>query len=147
MCLCVHTYIWPSTTNVVHQVREECGFDVTPYLKPGDYVDVVMKEQSVRLYICHGVPQDTVFETQTRKEISVSRCGLARSTSCSYGRKSRGFHSKNSQHTAEIPAVLRAMDRSISSTIWWHHFLDPCVNGSRRTGLSRRYSSNSNNRE
>lgn len=30
-----------------------------------------MKDQRVRLYIIKGVPESTVFEPQTRKEISV----------------------------------------------------------------------------
>ena len=54
------------------QVYEECGFDITPYLNPSEYVDRVMKEQKIRLYVIHGVPEDTKFETKTRKEISVS---------------------------------------------------------------------------
>lgn len=57
---------------LTRQVREECGFDIKPYLKSNDYVDRVMKEQKIRLYVVSGIPMDTVFEPQTRKEISVN---------------------------------------------------------------------------
>lgn len=65
-----------STISVSHadvgsKVREECGFDIAEYIKEKDYVDMVMKEQSVRLYVVRGIPSDTKFEPQTRKEISV----------------------------------------------------------------------------
>lgn len=64
--------LFDSVCSPRRQVREECGYDISPYLKADDFVDLVMKEQSVRLYICRGVPEDTKFEPQTRKEISVS---------------------------------------------------------------------------
>ncbi|KAG5370317.1 mRNA-decapping enzyme subunit 2 [Yarrowia sp. C11] len=54
----------------VREVYEEIGFDISPYLKPDKYVDIRMKGKDFRLYLVRGVPQDTVFETQTRKEIS-----------------------------------------------------------------------------
>jgi hypothetical protein len=54
------------------QVYEETGFDCSPYLNPEDFIEVTMQEQRITLYICPGVPSDTVFQTRTRKEISVS---------------------------------------------------------------------------
>lgn len=54
----------------VREVYEEIGFDISPYLKPDKYVDIRMKGKDFRLYLVRGVPQETVFETQTRKEIS-----------------------------------------------------------------------------
>lgn len=44
---------------------------MSAHIKATDYVDLVMKEQSVRLYVVRGVPMETKFEPQTRKEISV----------------------------------------------------------------------------
>ncbi|KAF9299815.1 mRNA-decapping enzyme subunit 2 [Mortierella antarctica] len=52
------------------EVWEETGFDITEYIKDEDYVEQTMKDQRVRLYIIKGVPESTVFEPQTRKEIS-----------------------------------------------------------------------------
>jgi len=47
---------------------EDEGAERIPY-----YVELVIKEQKIRLYFVPGVKEDTVFETRTRKEISVSR--------------------------------------------------------------------------
>jgi mRNA-decapping enzyme subunit 2 len=38
-----------------------------------DCIESVAKEQRVKLYIVTGIPEDTIFITRTRKEISV--CG------------------------------------------------------------------------
>jgi len=35
------------------------------------YIEITLKEQRIRLYIVPGVSEETGFETQTRKEISV----------------------------------------------------------------------------
>ncbi|KAG0343117.1 mRNA-decapping enzyme subunit 2 [Podila humilis] len=52
------------------EVWEETGFDITPFIQEDDFVEQTMKDQRVRLYIIKGVPETTVFEPQTRKEIS-----------------------------------------------------------------------------
>lgn len=54
------------------KVLEETGFDVGPYLKKQDYIELTMREQRIRLYIIQGVSEDTEFVPRTRKEISVS---------------------------------------------------------------------------
>lgn len=56
----------------IFQVQEETGFDITPYFLPDAFVDLTMKDQSMRLYLVPHVPSSTIFSTQTRKEISVS---------------------------------------------------------------------------
>lgn len=76
------------------QVWEETGYDVSPHFNPDvlphaqestiapptlppghyaddDYLEIMMKEQRIRMYIVPGVPEDTLFEPKTRKEISV----------------------------------------------------------------------------
>ena len=53
----------------LREVEEEIGFNGRNYIKETDYIERTMKEQRVRLYLFRGVPLDTVFETQTRKEI------------------------------------------------------------------------------
>ncbi|KAI7359330.1 DCP2-domain-containing protein [Hortaea werneckii] len=64
----------------VREVYEETGFDVRAAGLVGQddkeadedvkYIDVIMREQHMRLFVFRGVPLDTVFEPQTRKEIS-----------------------------------------------------------------------------
>ncbi|KFH71341.1 hypothetical protein MVEG_01641 [Podila verticillata NRRL 6337] len=58
------------TLCAAREVWEETGFDITEYIKEEDYVEQTMKDQRVRLYIIKGVSESTVFEPQTRKEIS-----------------------------------------------------------------------------
>ncbi|KAK9453192.1 Dcp2, box A domain-containing protein [Dipodascopsis uninucleata] len=53
----------------IREVIEETGYDVSPLLVKDQFIEMTMREQQVRLYIIHGVPLDTVFEPQTRKEI------------------------------------------------------------------------------
>lgn len=73
---------------MIAQVLEETGYDLTDQfperqLVPGHeqhegverrpyYVELVIKEQKIRLYFIPGVHEGTYFETRTRKEISVS---------------------------------------------------------------------------
>jgi len=49
---------------------EETGYDISEFVKEGDYIELLIKEQRIRLYIVTGIPEDTHFEPQTRKEIS-----------------------------------------------------------------------------
>ena len=53
----------------IREVREEIGYDIAPLLVPEHFVERQLKEQTVRLYIIRGVPEDTEFVTQTKKEI------------------------------------------------------------------------------
>lgn len=98
------------------QVWEETGYDISPHFNPSvvphksdsatcppplppgdypedDYLECVMKEQRIRLYLVPGVSEDTLFETKTRKEISVSLRGnghlivLTNQASCLFDRK------------------------------------------------------------
>ncbi|KAF2453673.1 hypothetical protein BDY21DRAFT_123802 [Lineolata rhizophorae] len=59
----------------VREVYEETGFDIREAgLVGGEedmkYIEVMMREQHMRLYVFRGVPMDTYFEPRTRKEIS-----------------------------------------------------------------------------
>ena len=53
----------------IREVREEIGYDIAPLLVPEHFVERQLKEQTVRLYIIRGVPEETEFVTQTKKEI------------------------------------------------------------------------------
>ncbi|OAY67420.1 mRNA-decapping enzyme subunit 2 [Ananas comosus] len=57
-------------TCAVREVLEETGFDVSKLLKMDDYIEVVIGQQRVRLYIITGVKDDTAFAPLTKKEIS-----------------------------------------------------------------------------
>ncbi|KAG6550427.1 hypothetical protein Mapa_008390 [Marchantia paleacea] len=54
----------------VREVWEETGFDVTERLQVEEYLEVVIGQQRMRLYIIAGVKEDTQFAPQTKKEIS-----------------------------------------------------------------------------
>lgn len=56
----------------IREVREETGFDCEGFAKKEHFVDMTMRDQNLKLFIVPGIPEDTVFECQTRKEISVS---------------------------------------------------------------------------
>ncbi|KAG0048467.1 mRNA-decapping enzyme subunit 2 [Gryganskiella cystojenkinii] len=60
----------PDTDCAVREVWEETGFDISSRIRDEDYVEQTMKDQRIRLYIIKDVPENTVFEPQTRKEIS-----------------------------------------------------------------------------
>ncbi|TPX61252.1 hypothetical protein SpCBS45565_g07310 [Spizellomyces sp. 'palustris'] len=59
----------PEAPCAIREVKEETGFDITPYLRVNEYVERTIKGQRIRLYILTGVPEATTFIPQTRKEI------------------------------------------------------------------------------
>lgn len=54
----------------VREVLEEVGYDISEWVDPDLYIEHQWQEQTVRLYVVPGVPDDTVFQTRTKKEIS-----------------------------------------------------------------------------
>ncbi|KAG8716113.1 mRNA-decapping enzyme subunit 2 [Ceratobasidium sp. 423] len=54
----------------IRETLEETGFDVTSLLDRQIFIKNTLKEQQLTLYIVPDVPEDTVFQTRTRKEIS-----------------------------------------------------------------------------
>ncbi|KJE98086.1 hypothetical protein CAOG_008112 [Capsaspora owczarzaki ATCC 30864] len=53
------------------EVMEETGFDITTLANPSSpYIELTVQEQLSRLYLVQNVPEDSVFETKTRNEIS-----------------------------------------------------------------------------
>lgn len=60
-------------TCAVREVFEETGFDITALLDQAHFLELTIKEQRVKLFIIVGVPEDYVFEAQTRQEIGVSK--------------------------------------------------------------------------
>ncbi|KDE04713.1 hypothetical protein MVLG_04852 [Microbotryum lychnidis-dioicae p1A1 Lamole] len=76
----------PEGMCAVREVLEETGYDLSSAFPPEQlqtnyveqepaervpyYVELVIKEQKIRLYLIPGIHEDTYFETRTRKEIS-----------------------------------------------------------------------------
>ena len=61
----------PEIDCAVREVLEETGFDCRQYIRSSDDVLTTrVATQSIKLFVARGVPEETVFETQTRKEIS-----------------------------------------------------------------------------
>lgn len=56
----------------IREVLEETGYDITNQLKPDQYLQIQINEQTIRLYIITNVPRNTNFEPKTRREIKVS---------------------------------------------------------------------------
>ncbi|KAJ3681012.1 hypothetical protein LUZ60_015501 [Juncus effusus] len=54
----------------IREVEEETGFDLRDLLNEEDYLETVLGEQKLRLYIVPGVKSDFVFAPRTKKEIS-----------------------------------------------------------------------------
>ena len=54
----------------IREVLEETGFDVSKLLNKDEYIEVIFRQQRVRLYIIAGVKDDTPFAPLTKKEIS-----------------------------------------------------------------------------
>lgn len=51
------------------QVLEETGFDITDLIDKNEYIESVINDQLVRLYIVCGISKDTKFQPRTRNEI------------------------------------------------------------------------------
>ena len=62
---------------------EETGYDISDKIIPDAVIRITVKDQHTSLFVVPNVPEDTVFETKTRKEISVSATGLLRSIALS----------------------------------------------------------------
>jgi 8-oxo-dGTP pyrophosphatase MutT (NUDIX family) len=52
------------------EVEEEIGFDVSPYMDAESVLSCKVGEGKMKIFVAAGVPEDTFFETRTRKEIS-----------------------------------------------------------------------------
>lgn len=59
----------PAHLCAAREVLEETGFDVGPLLEENEYLEQVINDQTVRLYLITGVPESTSFAPQTRCEI------------------------------------------------------------------------------
>ncbi|KZT02695.1 DCP2-domain-containing protein [Laetiporus sulphureus 93-53] len=60
----------PRPRCAAREVLEETGYDLEDQIVPEDVIELSIKEQSISLYIVHGIPEDYPFKTRTRKEIS-----------------------------------------------------------------------------
>jgi len=63
----------PALQCAIREVFEETGFDISKHgANDKDFVEMVLGEQRVKLFIVTGISEDTVFVPQTRKEISAT---------------------------------------------------------------------------
>lgn len=53
----------------VCKVLEETGFDISGLINKQDYIEALIHDQIVRLYIIGYIPRDTKFQPRTRNEI------------------------------------------------------------------------------
>lgn len=53
----------------IREVYEETGFDIANYIDPENYLESVINEQLVRLYVITGISKGTKFQPKTRFEI------------------------------------------------------------------------------
>ena len=53
----------------IREVLEETGFDISPIISPNQFLETVINDQTVRLYVIPGVPTRTEFKPRTRCEI------------------------------------------------------------------------------
>ncbi|XP_045538785.1 m7GpppN-mRNA hydrolase [Papilio machaon] len=51
------------------EVLEETGFDISKLINKNDYIEAIIHDQIVRLYIIGYIPRDTKFQPRTRNEI------------------------------------------------------------------------------
>ena len=59
----------PGDECAAREVMEEIGYDITPKLDSEEYLEQIINDKPVRLYVIHGVEETTKFQTNTRCEI------------------------------------------------------------------------------
>merc|ERR550519_2577592 len=59
----------PAHLCAAREVMEETGFDISDIMSEEDYIESVINDQTVRLYMIPGVSESTKFQTNTRCEI------------------------------------------------------------------------------
>lgn len=57
----------------IREVYEETGFDIANFIDPENYLESLINEQLVRLYVIAGISRDTVFQPRTRYEIKACK--------------------------------------------------------------------------
>ncbi|KAF8324150.1 DCP2-domain-containing protein [Cantharellus anzutake] len=60
----------PEHECAAREVMEETGYDISDKINLDAVIRVTVKDQRTSLFVIPNVPEDTVFETKTRKEIS-----------------------------------------------------------------------------
>lgn len=54
---------------MIYQVLEETGFDISKLINEDEYIETVVHDQFVRLYIIGNISRNTKFQPRTRNEI------------------------------------------------------------------------------
>ena len=58
--------------NVLLQVEEETGFDLSGLIKKQDSIQTQVNAQTITMFIVKDIDENTTFQTQTKKEIGVT---------------------------------------------------------------------------
>lgn len=119
----------------VREVLEETGYNLAGMVHEGDHVEINMREQNMRLYIATGVPEETVFQPKTRKEISVSRKSLEMGGRWNWAdagcRKSLGISSPTCLGIFRRKEPrMKSIKCAAGNIIWLHHLFESCESGS-----------------
>lgn len=92
----------------IREVFEEIGYDLTGMIDPNEFIELKIREQNIKLFIVHGVPETTNFAPRTRKEISKIEWHLVNDI----GRPTNGKKSVNRYWT--IMPFIRLLKKWIS---------------------------------
>lgn len=57
-------------TCAVREVKEEIGFDISPYIKADDYIERTIRAKNYRIYLVKNIPEDVNFQPLVRNEIA-----------------------------------------------------------------------------
>lgn len=127
----------PELICAAREVKEEIGFDISPYLKTNDFIHMNFNEQSIKLFIVTGIPETTAFAPQTRKEIRGiewhSIDGVMQARSPSNPKKSA---SKYWTITAFMPKLKRWLLKNAAASQKHQHHQQPAKNASHKRKLS-----------
>lgn len=55
----------------IREVKEEIGFDITPYLKKDQFVERNLNGKNYKIYLCKNIPEDFKFKPIVKNEIKL----------------------------------------------------------------------------
>ncbi len=61
----------PEVECAIREVNEETSLDIRPLVKEEDSLEMMIREQKIKMYIIAGIKEDAKLIPKTRKEISV----------------------------------------------------------------------------
>ena len=89
------------------EVLEEVGYDISAQLDPAAFIETQWRDQTIRLYVVAGVPEDFVFVTRTKKEIGEIAWHKLKDLPSSKDDSSKDEHKKKFWMVAPFVSKLR----------------------------------------